>query len=59
MIRYILNSPEQRDKVLAAFTTKGLTLELEGDANDYCGKGLSGARLVIYPSKECDLYSGR
>jgi glutamate synthase (NADPH/NADH) large chain len=35
-----------------AFNTRGLTLELEGDANDYFGKGLSGARLVIYPSKE-------
>jgi glutamate synthase (NADPH/NADH) large chain len=36
----------------AAFNTKGLTLELEGDANDYCGKGLSGARLIIYPPKD-------
>ena len=36
----------------AAFNTKGVTLELEGDANDYCGKGLSGARLVIYPPKQ-------
>lgn len=35
-----------------AFNTNGVTLELEGDANDYFGKGLSGARLVIYPSKE-------
>jgi glutamate synthase (NADPH/NADH) large chain len=35
----------------AAFNTKGITLELEGDANDYCGKGLSGARLIIYPPK--------
>lgn len=34
-----------------AFTTKGMTLELEGDANDYFGKGLSGARLIIYPPK--------
>jgi len=34
-----------------AFTTKGLTLELEGAANDYLGKGLSGARIVIYPPK--------
>ncbi len=34
-----------------AFTTKGLTLELEGDANDYFGKGLSGASLIVYPSK--------
>jgi glutamate synthase (NADPH/NADH) large chain len=32
-----------------AFNTKGLTLELEGDANDYFGKGLSGARLIVYP----------
>jgi glutamate synthase (NADPH/NADH) large chain len=35
-----------------AFTTKGITLELEGDANDYFGKGLSGARLVIYPPRQ-------
>ncbi len=34
-----------------AFNTKGITLELEGDANDYFGKGLSGARLIIYPPK--------
>ncbi|SDW09999.1 glutamate synthase (NADH) large subunit [Hydrobacter penzbergensis] len=34
-----------------AFNTKGVTLELEGDANDYFGKGLSGARLVVYPHK--------
>ncbi|MEP6949374.1 MAG: glutamate synthase-related protein, partial [Ginsengibacter sp.] len=35
----------------ASFNTKGVTLELEGDANDYFGKGLSGAKLIIYPSK--------
>jgi len=34
-----------------AFNTKGVTLELEGDANDYFGKGLSGARLIIYPPR--------
>jgi glutamate synthase (NADPH/NADH) large chain len=34
-----------------AFNTKGVTLELEGDANDYFGKGLSGAKLIIYPSR--------
>jgi glutamate synthase (NADPH) large chain len=33
------------------FNTKGVTLELEGDANDYFGKGLSGARLIVYPDK--------
>ena len=36
----------------AAFNTSGLTHELEGDANDYFGKGLSGAKLIIYPSKQ-------
>jgi glutamate synthase (NADPH/NADH) large chain len=35
----------------AAFNAKGVTMELEGDANDYFGKGLSGAKLIIYPSK--------
>ncbi|PZR25343.1 MAG: glutamate synthase large subunit [Citrobacter freundii] len=34
-----------------AFNTKGMTLELEGDANDYFGKGLSGAKLIIYPAR--------
>ena len=35
-----------------AFNTKGVTLELEGDANDYFGKGLSGAQLIVYPDKK-------
>ncbi len=35
-----------------AFLASGVTLELEGDANDYTGKGLSGGRLVIYPPKK-------
>ena len=34
------------------FNTSGVTLELEGDANDYFGKGLSGARLVVYPAPD-------
>ena len=36
----------------AAFNAKGVTMELEGDANDYFAKGLSGARIIAYPSKE-------
>jgi len=32
-----------------AFLARGISLELEGDANDYVGKGLSGGHLVIYP----------
>ena len=33
-----------------AFVPKGVTLELEGDANDYLGKGLSGGKIIVYPS---------
>ena len=36
-----------------AFGAKGLQFEIEGDANDYFGKGLSGAHLAIYPPKAC------
>jgi glutamate synthase domain-containing protein 3 len=34
-----------------AFLAKGVTLTLEGDANDYVGKGLSGGRLIVHPPK--------
>ena len=34
-----------------AFLARGVTLELEGDANDYTGKGLSGGKLIAYPPK--------
>ena len=33
-----------------AFMTKGMTFSIEGDANDYVGKGLSGGKIIIYPS---------
>ena len=33
-----------------AFVTRGMTLSIEGDANDYFGKGLSGGKLIIYPA---------
>ncbi|MBZ5676370.1 MAG: glutamate synthase large subunit [Acidobacteriia bacterium] len=36
---------------LGAFLTRGVTLELEGDANDYVGKGLSGGKIIVYPPK--------
>ena len=36
---------------LGAFLAKGVTLEVEGDANDYVGKGLSGGRVIVYPPK--------
>ena len=34
-----------------AFIPKGVTLTLEGDANDYLGKGLSGGKIIVYPSR--------
>jgi len=37
---------------LGAFLSHGITIDLEGDANDYVGKGLSGGRIVIYPPAE-------
>lgn len=38
-----------------AFNTKGISFELEGEANDYVGKGLSGGQIAIYPAKESQL----
>ncbi|MDH3498822.1 MAG: glutamate synthase large subunit, partial [Acidimicrobiia bacterium] len=38
-----------------AFLPKGITLHLTGDANDYVGKGLSGGRIVVRPSEECQI----
>ncbi len=35
---------------LGAFLSRGITLELIGDTNDYCGKGLSGGRIIVQPS---------
>jgi len=35
-----------------AFLSKGITLRLEGDANDYLGKGLSGGKIIVVPPKE-------
>jgi glutamate synthase (NADPH/NADH) large chain len=38
-----------------AWVAHGMTLELEGEGNDYVGKGLSGGRLVVYPPKDCPI----
>ena len=37
-----------------AFVPKGMSLELEGDSNDYIGKGLSGGKIIVYPPKNSD-----
>ncbi len=36
---------------LGAFLAPGVTIEVEGDANDYVGKGLSGGKVIVYPPK--------
>jgi glutamate synthase (ferredoxin) len=36
---------------IGAFMPNGMTIELEGDANDYVGKGLSGGKIIIYPTR--------
>lgn len=36
---------------VGAWLAHGVTIEVEGDANDYAGKGLSGGRLIVYPPK--------
>ena len=35
-----------------AFVPRGMTMQLEGDANDYVGKGLSGGKLIVYPDEK-------
>ncbi|KAG0491043.1 hypothetical protein HPP92_007906 [Vanilla planifolia] len=37
---------------LGAFLCPGITLELEGDSNDYVGKGLSGGKIIVYPPRQ-------
>ena len=39
---------------LGAFLAPGISISLEGDANDYCGKGLSGGRVAVFPSRAAD-----
>ncbi|MCR4830910.1 MAG: glutamate synthase large subunit [Pseudobutyrivibrio sp.] len=49
---YKVNCHGAGGQSFGAFIPKGLTLELEGDSNDYFGKGLSGGKLIVYPSKD-------
>jgi glutamate synthase (NADPH/NADH) large chain len=44
---------------LGAFLTKGIKLTVEGDTNDYVGKGLSGGSIVVYPSSKSQLISDK
>ena len=47
-----LNFEGSAGQSFGAFIPKGMTLELEGDANDYLGKGLSGGTIVVYPPEK-------
>lgn len=38
-----------------AFLARGVSIELEGEGNDYVGKGMSGGRIAIYPPKDCPI----
>ena len=42
-------------QTFGGWLSHGITFELEGDGNDYVGKGLSGGRIVVYPPKECPI----
>lgn len=46
-----INMKGSAGQSLGAFLAPGITIELEGDANDYVGKGLSGGRLIVYPPR--------
>ncbi|WVW78241.1 hypothetical protein I302_100194 [Kwoniella bestiolae CBS 10118] len=46
-----INMKGSAGQSLGAFLAPGISIELEGDANDYVGKGLSGGRLIVYPPK--------
>jgi glutamate synthase (NADPH/NADH) large chain len=48
----VVNLTGSAGQSFGAFMPRGITLRLEGDANDYTGKGLSGGRIVIRPPRE-------
>ena len=46
------SSPASAGQSFGAFVPRGITMTLEGDANDYFGKGLSGGKLVVFPPRQ-------
>ena len=50
MIRFRLRFTGSAGQSFGAFVPKGITLTLEGDSNDYVGKGLSGGKIIVAPS---------
>ena len=52
-----LNFVGSAGQSFGAFVPQGVTLTLEGDANDYIGKGLSGGKIIVFPPKKSDFAS--
>ncbi len=46
-----LNFTGSAGQSLGAFVPNGVTIRVEGDTNDYCGKGLSGGKIIVYPPR--------
>src|SRR5690606_24036740 len=44
---------------LLAFGVHGVTARVEGDVNDYCGKGLSGGKIIVFPPREAKFEAER
>ena len=55
---YIITCHGGGGQSFGAFIPKGLTLALEGDSNDGFGKGLSGGKLILYPTRGCPFKPG-
>ncbi|MBM4155645.1 MAG: glutamate synthase large subunit [Lentisphaerae bacterium] len=51
----VIHAKGSAGQSFCAFGARGLTVEVEGEANDYFGKGLSGARLVIFPPRKATI----
>jgi glutamate synthase (NADPH/NADH) large chain len=51
----VINARGTAGQSLGAWLAKGVTINLQGDANDYVGKGLSGGRIVIRPTDDCPI----
>ncbi len=51
----MLNVKGTAGQSFGAFLAQGVSIELEGEANDYVGKGMSGGRIAIYPPKDCNI----
>ena len=50
-----LNFRGSAGQTLGGWIPRGITIRVEGDTNDYCGKGLSGGRIIVYPDRNSTL----